>query len=376
MAPARFRFRSLVPPGRGAIAIVEIRGQGAGSALEALAGRKLDREAARHERFRAPAGDLIDDGLAVPLAAAGEPAYLLTLHGNPILVARLLEVLEQLGGESELSSSAALLPARSHRVAREAYELLPRVRTPEAAAFLLEQATDGLVAWLDAVESAQRPPAGRELREVLDRAPSGRALFEPRRVVLAGVPNAGKSTLFNALYGRRRVIDHPLPGTTRDIIQEEITLGAYPVRLVDGAGVRKSADPIEREGVERMTSAIAAADLVVVLRPPPHCIASWGDGALEAALRGARRILTIASRADERSPHEPPPPGAIDVSARTGAGVAALEERMTELLFGTPEPCRGVAVPFLARHEEILTDALRASERGADPRAVIRRFGC
>ena len=324
------------PPGRGAIHVVYVTGPDALAALATLfRGASLSDARARYGRFVDVDGEVIDDGLVIPTG----DGYLLTLHGNPLLVERLGEALCGAGGEArEVSPWAA---AGRSPVAAEAVELLPLARTVAAAGFLLEQARDGLAAWEQRVRTGAHAPDPKELARMLADAPRGRALFEPRQVVLAGVPNAGKSTLFNALLGERRVVTHATPGTTRDVVREEIKVGAYPVRLLDGAGVRESDDPVEREGIERMARAIGDSDLVVLLEPP-YALSGDADAArvMAAAVAGADRagrLLRVRSRADEDLDrgHASTPLG---VSGVTGDGIPELVAEIARRLFGGPDP--------------------------------------
>lgn len=370
----QFQVLRLSPPGRGAIGVVEVRGVGAAQAVaRTFRGRVNPGELAEprvsYGRFVDLAGETIDDGLVV--CHPGEvPKYWLTPHGNPLLLGRLIEVLERLGGSRVAADSAHLFSAHGDaRIAREAQLGLADAHTAGAVAFLLEQAgTDfGFAAW--AVRAEAGHVGSQEVEAVVARARVGRALLEPARVVLAGAPNAGKSTLFNRLVGEARVVVHSEPGTTRDLIQEVITLGDFPIRLIDGAGLRATDDPVERLGVARMRQAVGEADLVVWLDSLEADDDSVGERPVGRGLS-----LHIHSKADQiradrglfgaRAAN-------LRVSGLTGEGVEELVQSILGLLFGGPRAPRGVAVPFLARHEELLRAALERLRAGEDARVAF-----
>ena len=151
------------------------------------------------------------------------------------------------------------------------------------------------------------------------------------------MPNAGKSSLFNALLKRDRAIVTPVPGTTRDLLAEGATFGGVPVTLVDTAGIREATDAVEREGVSRAEESVASADVVVVVVD----LAADGDDAPRArrlweSLDGRPRVCVI-SKGDTRAEASPPVPSwcgadALVVSAKDGAGIAALESRLAGIL--------------------------------------------
>ena len=133
---------------------------------------------------------------------------------------------------------------------------------------------------------------------LMGSAAAGQRLRDGALVVIAGVPNAGKSSLFNALLKRDRAIVTPVPGTTRDLLAEGATFGGVPVTLVDTAGIREATDAVEREGVSRAEESVASADVVVVVVD----LAADGDDAPSSAssVGGARRPGTHLRDQQER----------------------------------------------------------------------------
>ena len=237
------------PPGRSALAVVQLTGAGASTALARLFRPTPRRWRSRpyYGEFIGPSGDPIDDGMVLP---RGDQSFLLTLHGNPLLVDDLLATFEGMGVRVVGEWEVALATPSS--IERAAYRLLPTAPNAQAVGFLLEQAEEAIGLRRTVERWLREGAAAKELRQVVERAPAGRALFERKRVALVGEPNAGKSTLFNVLVGAERVVASPSAGTTRDVIEELCFVGDYPVLLADGAGLRESEDELEQEGMRRL----------------------------------------------------------------------------------------------------------------------------
>lgn len=292
------------PPGEGAIAVVRVSGPGCHAILETLLRRTVADWPAgtfRLARIRGAAGEPIDRGLVLlfraPRSYTGEDAFELQLHGGAISARRVLRALSAAGarparpgeftyraflaGKMDLTQAEAvadLVAARSERAARVAAGQLEGAlgrKISAISATLVELAAD-LEAMLDFDdgELPQSLPARLQRLLAAARAPlasllatweEGRMLREGVRIAVAGKPNAGKSTALNALLGRERAIVSDVPGTTRDTIEEGLVLAGVPVVLTDTAGLRETADGIEREGVRRSREAVAAADFVLVV---------------------------------------------------------------------------------------------------------------
>ena len=262
-----------------------------------------------------------------------------------------------------------LVDAKTDRAADAALEGLAGARRAEMRAIYAE-----LVALSSKAEHAldvseEELPEGflggleREAESVaariasaLRRMKEGRILRDGALVVIAGGPNAGKSSLMNALLGERRAIVSDVPGTTRDSIEEWLDVGGWPVRLVDTAGLRETDDAIEGEGVERARELIEKADVVVALTP--------ADGAAdEAASRkpavGCRTssVIDVLSKCDlSRSPAG----GLLPVSAKTGEGLDALRGAIAAELARRADEARadGGGVDAAGRDGAFLAEAL------------------
>jgi len=280
---AELSLRELSAPGRGAIRVLELAGPGALERVAALApASRLVAGAFAPVRLCDARGELLDEALVV---VASPERVELHLHGAPALVAR---VVRELGRVEPASAGASLEERAAARLAEAASEA--------AARMLLDQAEGALRAELEALLARRGDDFLGAARELARRGRIAQRLVQPPRVVLAGPVNAGKSTLFNLLVGRERVVVDAAPGTTRDAVRERVQLGAYAVELYDTAGERELA-PAESPEVEGAGQALAAelrrtADLVLWLVPP---------GAALPPPAARQRVL--ASRADLEPRH-------------------------------------------------------------------------
>lgn len=200
--------------------------------------------------------------------------------------------------------------------------------------------------------------AGRmieSLEALLATAPAGELIRDGALVVLAGAPNVGKSSLFNALLGRSRAIVTEIPGTTRDALEAVIDGGALPLRLVDTAGLRASSDVVERLGIEVSERYLSEADVILACGDDARTL----DEALTrvAALSRAP-VLAVRTKSDLGDGDSDRLPDAIAVSAERGTGLPALVARITDLVAAAralPEP--GAPILTRARHRTALTTA-------------------
>ena len=291
------------PPGRGGVAVVRVSGPDAFAVATRLAGRPVDASLAGrffHAVFKAK-GLPLDDGLvlvfAAPRSYTGEDVVEFQCHGGSIAPRRVLEACLAAGarlarrgeftqraflnGRLDLSAAEAVIDLIDAKTDRAADDALARLGGTASAAFAalyaaaldlssrLEHALDFSEDELppDFVEGLARDVAALRARIAahLATAREGRLLREGALVVLAGPPNAGKSSLLNALLGERRAIVSSAAGTTRDFLEEGVEIGGWPVRLVDTAGLRATDDVVEAEGVNRAEALIARADLVLAL---------------------------------------------------------------------------------------------------------------
>lgn len=284
-------------PGRAGIGVLRLSGPRAFAIAEALCGQAPQPGRARRARFHAADGSLLDDGLllafAAPRSFTGEDVVELHGHGNPLLLAAVQARCIALGaraarpgefserafleGKLDLAQAEAvadLIAAGSEaalRAARRSLEGVFSARVDELVEALTALRVQ-VEAGIDFPEEAIEPLAGaalaghwqaaRALHAALAAdAARGARLVDGLHVVLVGAPNAGKSALLNALAGAERAIVTPIPGTTRDLLREGLRLDGVELTLVDSAGLRDSADPVEAEGIRRARAEAAKADL-------------------------------------------------------------------------------------------------------------------
>lgn len=296
-------FAPATPPARSAVAIIRVSGSGTADAVVALAGRLPEPRRASLRRLRRD-GVEIDHGLVLwtpgPASFTGEDAAEFHVHGGPAVVAALSRALADLGlraaepGEftrrayengkldlAEAEGLADLIDAETEAQRAQALEQLGGAlgRRHEAWRDLALEALAHLEAAVDFpdedlpedVASRASPPLARlraEIEGALSAAPRGEVVRDGFRVALLGAPNAGKSTLLNALAGREAAIVTPVPGTTRDVIEVPMVLDGFRIILADTAGLRETADVVEAEGVRRARAWAEAAHLRLWVTAP------------------------------------------------------------------------------------------------------------
>ena len=381
-------------PGAGGVGIVRLSGPRAKAVAEIVAGKALAPRTAHYATFADAAGDTIDDGIALyfkaPASYTGEDVVELQAHGSPVVLHELLEACCALGarraragefserawenGRLDLAQAEAvadLIAAGDLRAARAARrslegEFSQRVdalaRTLLALRVHIEASIDFADEELDADGEAklrQRLEVARmQLDALLAAAEQGRRLRDGLHAVIVGPPNAGKSSLLNALAGSDRAIVTDVPGTTRDLLQETIRVDGVELTLVDTAGLREEGDAIEREGMRRARGELARADaaLVVLDARDPEA----GRVAVEDALAGVPEIVWLHNKRDLLPPASAPVSDAIPISARTGEGLDALHARLRALAGGGGEgafSARARHVDALRRAQELLGEA-------------------
>lgn len=334
--------------GRAAVSIVRVSGAGTRGVLDRLCGRVPQPRRASLVRLRDPAdASEIDQALVLwfpgPASFTGEDMAELHCHGGRSVLSAVLRVLGNLPGcrpaEAGEFTRRALMNGRMTLDQVEGLADLIDAETEaqrKQALRTLEGETGQAVrAWRDAIiqamalmeaaidfsdESdvsdrviADSRALAQSIREQIESELSKpqrpERLREGYRVVLAGPPNAGKSTLLNALARREAAIVSPIAGTTRDVIEIHLDLGGLPVILIDTAGLRDSDDVIEQEGIRRTRASIADADLVLWLQPPGGEPPSGVDGSM----------IVVSTKADLGGVA-----GDLALSAQTGAGIDQL----------------------------------------------------
>jgi tRNA modification GTPase len=240
-------------------------------------------------------------------------------------------------------------------------EALTRARTERVAAVLLDQYRGALSRSVNratrAVGRRHWDRAAVTLDGVLQYADFGRHLLHDWRVVLAGPPNAGKSTLINTLVGYQRALVHEQAGTTRDVVTVRTILDGWPVELADTAGLRPSVDALESAGIGRARRLLDRADLILAVHDATQ---AWSRDERNL-LRQDPPPLLVHSKSDLLRASDRPSTGVL-VSATQGQGIATLIRAiLARLVPHAPGP--GQAVPFLPWHVEQLRGARSAIER-------------
>jgi tRNA modification GTPase len=394
------------PAGRGGIGVVRISGAEASPIAMSLVGRKRPFEprhatVARILDSSAGAGahaidQVVVTWFAAPHSYTGEDVVEISGHGSPVLLQRIVEMAMAAGarlaepGEFTLraylngrvdliqaESVADLVDAVTPLQARTAMDQLEGTLTHEitridAALFDLSARLEASLDFPDeGFHFITREQAGEELvgirRDIVQLAGQGRAgrvVREGRLVVIVGRPNAGKSSLFNALAGAARAIVTDIPGTTRDVLTERVDINGLDITLVDTAGLREASNVIEAEGVERARQAqqVAALTIAVIDGSVPL----GHDDRELANAGGSARIVAIAKtdlpRRWASDDLGEAAAGAVEVSALAGAGLDRLRTAIAKALLGREE-LRDTPRISNTRHLALLDEALAGLAR-------------
>jgi len=389
------------PPGRSALALIRLSGKGAFD-VAARVLRPFRPEPARTVRrvrlVQPTTGEVVDDALAAafpaPRTYTGDDLVEISTHGGLLVPAAAVAALVAAGarpaapgeftrravlnGKLDLlqaEATADLIDAGAPAQARRALHQLDRglsARLELLRAELLE--LEALIAYdIDFPEEDEGPvsperverawhAAHDRIGRLLATAPEGARLREGALVVIAGRPNAGKSSLFNALLGIERAIVTEIPGTTRDAIEAYAVIEGFPFRLVDTAGLRESGDRVERLGIEVSQKYLAAADLILFCEEAGEEGRGTGDEAERFLAQCTAPVVVVRTKAD-LVPVPRPSSLVPVVSVVTGEGLAELKRRLAEVAFGRLLDLGDVEpVVTRARHRTALERALAEVE--------------
>lgn len=312
----------LTPPGKSALAVLAVVGPRAWGVVRQLFRPRRDDlpDAPEVGRFwLGRAGDDVRDDAVLAVRAAEPPSLELHVHGGREVLRFLLELLAERGVEQVTWQRQMAIPLEAITA-----DVLSRTPTVRTAAIALDQHNGALRRAIEAKEDLSR------------WARLGEHLAMPWRVVIAGAPNAGKSSLLNALAGYQRSIVAATPGTTRDVVTVTLAIDGWPVEFADTAGLREAGETLEGQGIEQAREAMAAADLCLWVL----------DATCEAVFppQGLANVLLVVNKIDRPVAWGPADAaGAVRVSALTGEGLAELCEAISRRL--VPEaPGAGAAV--------------------------------
>ncbi|HKI95081.1 MAG TPA: tRNA uridine-5-carboxymethylaminomethyl(34) synthesis GTPase MnmE [Gemmatimonadales bacterium] len=390
------------PPGRSALALLRVSGRGCFDVVRRVIPEFVAEPArvARLARAVNTGGEPIDDVLytafQAPASYTGEDVVEISTHGGLLNPAEVLAALFVAGareaapgeftrramqhGKMDLlqaEATADLIDATAPAQRRQALAQLDRGLTARIGA--LRDAVLGLEALVSydidfpEEDSGPVPPeriagASADVRDSLARllatAGEGERLREGALAVIAGVPNAGKSALFNALLGAERAIVTEIPGTTRDAIEAPAVLGGFPFRLVDTAGLRESTDRVERLGIEVSRRYLGAADAVIFCAEAGRALTDE-----ERAFLGEARVPVVVVRTKcDLTPGDASGDREIATSAESGVGIAELRDELARIAFATLS--HGDPAPVLTRerHRAALGRALEEMDQFAAAR--------
>jgi tRNA modification GTPase len=376
------------------VAIIRVSGPATADALVRLCGALPAPRIAALRTIRTRNGETLDSGLVLyfpaPASFTGEDCCELQVHGGRAVVSAILE---------ELAATEGLRHAEAGEFARRAFQNgkldlvevegladLIAAETEMQRRLAIEHSGGGqsalyagwarrlthsramIEAELDFADEDDVPGSvsaaiwediGRlrqEIDEHIARAGLAEIIRDGLKIVIAGEPNAGKSSLLNALARRDIAIVTEVAGTTRDVLSVDLSLAGFSVKLFDTAGLRETDELVEREGIRRARQVIADADLVLLLSEKP------GSFRLDEALPEKVPVIRVATKVDRPSPRWAPSDADIFLSTRTGEGMAdlltALQSHLPDLAGKT-----ALAMPSRKRHVDCLRQASSALER-------------
>lgn len=380
------------PPGRGGVGIIRVSGTRTPAIARTILGSVPEARQAAYLSFQNSEGTTLDQGIALyfpaPHSFTGEDVLELQGHGGPVVLDLLLQACLQAGARLARPgefSERAFLNDKVDLAQAEAIADLIDAGTVQAARSALQSLQGVFSDWVHAtvealtelrmyVEAAIDFPDEEidflgdehitqqldfliaELQEVITTAHQGQLLREGMRIVLAGQPNTGKSSLLNALAGRESAIVTSIPGTTRDVLKEEINIDGMPLHIIDTAGLREGGDLVEQEGIRRTWQAIEQADCVLLLIDDRSGFGEVEQDILDqlpgnlAVTRVYNKIDLTGSAAqvleDENGCR-------VSLSAKTGLGIEALRDHLKQQV-GFKGTTEGL---FMARRRHL--DALQ-----------------
>jgi tRNA modification GTPase len=409
----------ITPPGHSAVAVIRASGPGCQRAITELAERSAEviNEPRKlvftplFDRLHSSEQQILDHALAAffpaPNSFTGEDCVEFQIHGSPFLVARLLENLQHLGvrmarpgefseraflnGRMDLSQAEAvadLIAAETAAQARVATEQLDGklARAIQTLGEPLRNLLAEVEANIDFPDEGIEPQSyqgwnetlcftNAAIEEYLSTFSFGRLVRDGARVVLVGLPNAGKSSLLNRLLGEQRAIVTPIPGTTRDTIEERISLDGLLIRLIDTAGLQdesataRALDPVEEIGVRLSWKQLAEAELVLFVFDATADLADQRE-LITRIQRAGRPLIALANKTDlltqdiearltkELAALDLPAP--VLISALTGAGLDLLREAIVKVLMGAKNTPSSTVTIANQRHYDALKQASQA----------------
>lgn len=412
------------PPGEGGIGVVRLSGKKAVSVADKIFKAKSGLLVRDQKTFTASYGQavsqeaVLDEALLLlmraPKSYTCEDVVELSLHGSPAVLTAVVESALQAGArlaEPGEFTKRAFLNGRIDLVQAEAVLDLIRARSERARQWSLSQlegrlsekmkeAKEELIQVLSHLEASVDFPddelspdslknlqdkilkTASNMKKLLDSSALGLAAKQGIAAAITGKPNVGKSSLMNSLLGHSRVIVTPYPGTTRDVVEDEIQVSGFPVRLLDTAGVHDTDHPIEKEGIARSERARDAADIIFLVLDSSSPLEA-GDRLLMEALEGRPKIIVINKcdlprrmNLDEvRNLNSKDP--FILISCATGSGIQELENEILRFITGGNFEIPEDSVVYSSRQRDLLKKicedlhrVVKACQEGMSPELV------
>lgn len=384
------------PPGEGGIAVVRIAGTEALDVADQLFSGKVKEFASHTVHFGKifdEAGQVIDEGLAIvmktPRSYTGEDTVEIHCHGGTLITQKVLNAALKAGarpalpgeftfkafqnGKIDLTKAEAVqqVIASKSELAWQAAEnhlegkLYTQIKTFQQE---LTEIAAILEAWVDfpeeGLEFASKDELCAQLQEAIDQMALLKGTFRDGKFLktgfslcLIGAPNVGKSSLMNALTGKERAIVTNIPGTTRDLLEEEVQIAGLQFHLTDTAGIRRTDEAIEKEGVRRSEKAAEAADVILLvydITQPTHLKSTFPK----------EKTLVIWNKVDLPHPDKPelPYPHQVEISAKEGLGLEALKEQIHAIVWEKGPPSKEEILITSERHFHALSEAIGALE--------------
>jgi tRNA modification GTPase len=389
------------PPGRGGVAVVRVSGSKVRDIAKSILGREIPPRQACYHSFQNEKNEVIDMGIALffpaPHSFTGDDVLELHGHGGPVVVDLLMQRILKLGarlakpGEfseraflnhkidlTQAEAIADLIDASSSQAARSAVRSLQGEFSKTIneinqkiihLRLFVESAIDFTDEEIDFISDDKiridLEEIIHQVKNIQQNAKQGVLLREGITVVISGKPNVGKSSLLNRLSGKELAIVTDIPGTTRDVLRNYISLKGIPVHIIDTAGLRESTDPIEQEGIKRARSEMESADLILFLSDAANESTDATDLSLSLLtcpvifVHNKIDLIKTNPKCEKIDNHI-----SIHLSAKTGAGVGLLEAQILDCIgYHTGEES-----PHLARrrHLDALSRALELLEQGLE----------
>lgn len=345
----------LTPPGKAALATIAVRGPRVWTALGELfrdvRGKSIQLSTKAGETNASertiPAHlvptqilvgklgehQLADEVVLGILALDPVPHVEIHCHGGPEAVQLIVDLFRERGFQTATWTELA---AESWRASPEALELLSRAPTLRTASILLDQARGAFEQLQAMVAGASKERRAELMGRFVRLGPLGKHLVEPWRIVIAGAPNVGKSSLVNAIAGYQRSLVSPIPGTTRDVVSTALAIDGWPIELLDTAGLRQAEGEVEADGVERARATLKDVDLVLWVNA--------ADQKVDGPADGESKVIKIVNKID-LTPDAERKEGIMYISAKTGEGLPELLNAVSlALVPDAPKP--GEAVPL------------------------------